>query len=183
MEPNQPSQKPVIRGKQRIAVYHALAHPSTGRQILELCRDHAPSMTYQDLRHILRDFEERNICSCLNPSHQTGRLYMLNSTQPKQPISEQQLELCTLLSRAKTRRAVLEEVARERLDNTRPLTATQIKKRLRSSYPMGLNHVLAALKFLENHYLVEAVDTTAKRDLNIYQITSLGKEILSHLNP
>ena len=68
-----------IRGKQRIAVINALKHPSTGRRILSLAKQAAPSMTYQDLRHILRDFEKRGIVVCLNPKDQTGRFYVLAS--------------------------------------------------------------------------------------------------------
>ncbi len=168
----------VIRGKQRIAVYNALIHPISGNQILEKCREYAPSMTYQDLRHILRDFQKLGIATCLNPDNQTGRLYVLTSTQHTFEITNEHIELCAQLSRAKTRLAILREVARERFGNTKPLTATQIKKHLRESYPLGLNHVLAALKFLETKLLIETVDYTTKRDLKIYQITTLGRDVL-----
>jgi DNA-binding PadR family transcriptional regulator len=52
---------------------------------------------------------------------------------------------------------------------------------MRDSHPLGLNHVLAALKFLEEHHLVETVDHTDKRELKIYQTTDLGKTILNHV--
>jgi DNA-binding PadR family transcriptional regulator len=75
----------------------------------------------------------------------------------------------------------LTEVSKERFFESHPLTATQIKKQMRDSYPLGLNHVIAALKFLEEHHLVETVDHTDKRELKIYQTTDLGRTILGHV--
>lgn len=170
-----------IRGKQRKAVYAALKHPATGRQILESTRNMAPSMTYQDLRHILRDFQKNGVAICLNPECQTGRFYALATFEENLSQTSQQLSLCAKISRAKTRMAVLKEVAKERFFESHPLTATQVKKHMRESYPLGLNHVLAALKYLEEHSLVEIAGHTDKRELKIYTITDVGKSILSQL--
>ena len=170
-----------LRGKQRAAVYAALEKPASGRQILEKVRRDLPFMTYQDLRHILRDFEKRGIAVCLNPEDRTGRLYVLASAANKTLISGDQLELCAQVGRAKTRLAVLEEVARKRLSTQNPLTATEIKRQLRERYPLGLNHVTAALKFLRDHRLVETAGHTDKRRMNIYRITDLGITILNHV--
>ncbi len=170
-----------VRGKQRTAVYNALGKPASGRQILEQARILAPSMTYQDLRHILRDFEKRGIVVCLNPKDQTGRFYVLASVLDETLIPCDHLKLCAQIGRAKTRLAVLEEVARENLYEKYPLTATEIKKRLREHYPLSLNHVSAALKFLSEHRLVETAGHTEKRELKIYRITDLGKTILHHV--
>ncbi len=170
-----------LRGKQRAAVYAALEKPASGRQILEKARKIFPSMTYQDLRHILRDFEKRRIAVCLNPEDQTGRLYVLISAANEILISGDQLKLCAQVGRAKTRLAVLEEVARKRYPMQNPLTATEIKRQLRERCPLGLNHVTAALKFLRDHRLVETAGHTDKRQMNIYRITDLGEIILHHL--
>jgi DNA-binding transcriptional ArsR family regulator len=140
-------------------------------------------MTYQDLRHILRDFEKRRIAVCLNPEYQTGRIYALASAANETVISGDQLKLCAQVGRAKTRLAVLEEVARKRYPMQSPLTATEIKRQLRERYPLGLNHVTAALKYLREHRLVETVGHTDKRQMNIYRITDLGEMILRHLAP
>lgn len=172
----------VVRGKQRIAVYHALKHPRTGRQLLKEVRATAPSITYQDLRKILRDFREHEVTVCLNPLAVRGRLHVLKSTYPEESCSEIVTDLCTKVDRSMIRLAVLREMARERLDNIKPLTATQMKKRLRESYPLALNHVYSALRFLENEKLVRVVGHTDKRDLDIYEITDLGKEVLDILN-
>jgi len=172
-----------IRGKQRTAVYNALGHPATGRQILESAKKVSPSMTYQDLRHILRDFEQKEIAVCLNPNCQTGRFYVLTVFAEKTPHASYKMELSAKVGRAKTRLAVLQEVAKERIFETHPLTATQIKKNMRESYSLGLNHVLTALKFLESHSLVDVAGYTAKRELKIYRITDLGKDILNQLSP
>ena len=170
-----------IRGKQRKAVYDALKHPITGRQILETTKQVAPSMTYQDLRHILRDFQRAGIATCLNSNHQNGRFYVLTTFEGEISQTSMQMDLCAQVSRAKTRLAVLEEVAKERFFESHPLTATQIKKYLREAYPLGLNHVITALKFLTTKQLVESVAQTNKRDLKIYQATALGKEILNYV--
>ncbi len=170
-----------VRGKQRLAVYHALKKPASGRQILEQARTVAPSMTYQDLRHILRNFEERGIVVCLNPKCQTGRLHVLASALDTEAFTRKQIELCAQIGRAKTRLAVLRDISRDRLYGKHPLTATEIRKRLRERYPLSLNHVIAALKFLSEHRLVETTDHTDVRQMKIYRITDLGKTILHHV--
>ncbi len=179
---NQHSPKALpVRGKQRIAVYTALEKPASGRQILEKAKKIAPSMTYQDLRHILRDFEKKGLAVCLTPEYQIGRLYVLASIANETLISDDQLKLCAQVGRAKTRLAVLKEVARERFHGQQPLTATEIKQQMSERYPLGLNHVASALKFLTKHRLVETAGYTDKRQLNIYRITDLGEMILHHL--
>lgn len=117
----------IIKGKQRIAVFNALKTPSTGRKILSIAKQTAPSMTYQDLRHILRDFQKLGIISCLNPADQTGRIYIRN-TGRENTISKELAKTCARIDRAKTRLAVLKEVAKERYFETEPLTATRIRK-------------------------------------------------------
>ena len=170
-----------VRGKQRTAVYKVLEKPTTGRQVLEKARAIAPSMTYQDLRHILRDFEKNGVVVCLNPESQTGRLYVQTSALHEMLISRDQIDLCAQIGRAKTRQAVLEEVSKERFHAKHPLTATEIRKQLKERHPLSLNHVIAALKFLREHRLVEIIDHTNRRNLKIYQITPLGKTILNHI--
>ena len=49
---------------------------------------------------------------------------------------------------------------------------------MRENHPLGLNHVLAALQFLEVHDLVEVVDRTNKRELKIYVVTAKGRSVL-----
>lgn len=170
-----------MRGKQRAAVYTVLETPASGRQILEKARKIAPAMTYQDLRHILRDFEKKGVAVCLTPEYQTGRIYVLASEAKETLMSDEQLRLCAQVGRAKTRLVVLKEVARNRLSSQNPLTATEIKRQLRERYPLGLNHVTAALKFLREHRLIETVGHTDKRQMNIYRITDLGALVLRHL--
>jgi Fe2+ or Zn2+ uptake regulation protein len=170
-----------VRGKQRTAVYNALTKPASGRQILEKARIAAPSMTYQDLRHILRNFEKHKIAVCLNPEDQTGRFYVLASALNESPIPRDQLKLCAQIGRAKTRLAVLYEAAKNRPYDNNPLTATEIRKLLREQYPLSLNHVIAALKFLSEHHLVETISLTEKRKMKIYKVTDLGITILTHL--
>ena len=95
---------------------------------------------------------------------------------------QRSLNLVATLSRSKLRLAVLREIARERLSERKPLTATVIRKRLLESYPMGLNHTLSALSLLESHKLIEAVDYSEKRASKIYHITELGHNVLTHIH-
>lgn len=168
-----------IRGKQRVAVYNALKKPATGRQILEESKQAAPSMTYQDLRHILRAFQCQGIATCLNPENQTGRFYALTGHLEKMPPPSSLINLSAQINRAKTRLAVLTEISNERFFESKPLTATQVKKNLRDSCPLGLNHVLSALKFLEENRLAEIAGLTEKRELKIYRISDLGRDVLN----
>lgn len=169
-----------IRGKQRIAVYNALKHPRTGKQILEIVREFAPSMTYQDLRHILRDFQQQGIAICMNPQCQTGRFYALPTAQ-EQDSSTEQIDASASVARGKIRFAILTELGRERIGESKPMTATNIKKALRETYPMGLNHVIEGLLHLRKIKLIEVIDYTDKRDLKIYQITPFGREVLNYV--
>lgn len=170
-----------VRGKQRTAVYNALETPISGRQILKKVRSTVPSMTYQDLRHILRNFQKHGIAVCLNPLNRTGRYYVLASALTETMIPHDQLQLCSLVGRAKTRFTLLKEIARQQPHSDAPLTASEIKRQLRDRSPLSLNHVLSALKFLTEHQLVEIVGQTNQRNMKIYRITDLGKTILTHL--
>ena len=131
----------------------------------------------------MRDLQNQGITTCLNPKCQTGRLYILTSERDKHILSLPEIELQTQLLRAKTRIAVFKEIGRDHSFDTKQLTATQIRKNLRdnSDYSIGLNHVLAATKFLMNHQLIQVVDYTLKRDLKIFGISELGKRILSKI--
>lgn len=170
--------KQLIRGSQRTAVYHALKRPITGKQMLHEARKTSPTMSYQDLRHILRDFRQNGTAVCLNPQHQTGRFYVLADEKDNVCISTEELNLCAQVARSSTLLAVLEEVAKERFFETYPLTATQIRKELRDHHPLGLNHVLTALQFLETNGLVETAGRTDKRELKIFRTTESGEAIL-----
>ena len=171
----------IIRGKQQKAVYTALKQPMTGKRILESARQMAPSMSYQDLRHILRIFQNEGLVTCLNPKCQTGRFYVRVNYEGEISQTSSEMELCAKVGRAKTRLAVLKEVAKERFFESHPLTTTQIKKYMREHHPLGLNHVLSALNFLEENQLVKTSGFTDKRELKIYRITDLGKTILNQV--
>ena len=170
----------IIRGKQRVAVYEALNRPLNGKEILSLARAEAPSMTYQDLRHILRDFQSKGIAECLNSECQTGRLYVRAGMSSS--FSEGIIQLSAKVRRASIRQAVLAEIGREALSDSKPLTATQIKKRLREAYPLGLNHVLATIKFLEGEKLIEVIGHTDLRGSKIYGLSAVGLELMKTMN-
>ena len=172
-----------IRGKQRRAAYAALNHPRNGRQILDIAREAAPSMTYQDLRHILRDFEKSHDIVCLNPEDQTGRFYIKTTERFRSDYTDDEISLAAQIGRASMRLALLKEIAINPLNPRAPPTATQLRKRLRDRYPMSLNHALSSIQFLETNQLAEVLDYTKKRDLKIYSITHKGLKILRLLQP
>ena len=173
----------IIRGNQRQSVYDALTVPRTGKQILEQCRQLAPTMSYQDLRHILRDFQSDGLVICLNPESLTGRFYIRSFYAENFELSAAELHLCCLVNRGRIRQVMLREIGTERLDVSKPLTVTFLRKQLLDTYPLSLNHALGGVQFLQRHGLIRVVDTTRKRDLKVYAITESGKRVLHFLFP
>lgn len=172
-----------IRGKQRKVVYASLSQPKTGREILTIAQETAPSMTYQDLRHILRDFEQQGLIRCLNPREQTGRFYLRTDIELDKKLTAEDVLLAAMISRASMRLALLRELGSERLDGIQDTTVTGLRKRMRDSYSISLNHALSGMQFLHQHDLAEIVDFTRKRDLKIYRITNKGRRILKLVEP
>ena len=162
-------------------MYNALDRPRTSRQILRIAQQFAPKITYHDLRPILRSFEEAGWVVCLNPQEHSGRLYVLASEKDKYTLSFPQIQLQAKLLRGKLRLAVLEEIGRNHAFACRPLTATHIRKNLLEKYPMGMNNVLDALKFLRQESLIRIIGYTDKRDLKIYALTELGRKTLQFI--
>lgn len=140
-------------------------------------------MTYQDLRHILRDFEQQGLIRCLNPKEQTGRFYLRIDIELDEKLTGEDILLAAMISRASMRLALLRELASERLDGIQDTTVTGLRKRMRDSYPMSLNHALSSMQFLHQHGLAEVIDFTRKRDLKIYRITDRGRRLLQFVKP
>ena len=167
----------------RSAVFDAIDKPRTGKAILEICKESCPKMSYQDVRHTLRALEARQIAKCLNPSQQTGRLYVVVDGQGKsaQTVSDRETQLLAKVARAKSKKAILNEVGLEGIGDGRPKTAELIRRNLLNQYPMNLSWVIASLRSLVEMDLVECLDRTSKRGLKIYSITSTGRGIIGRM--
>ena len=171
----------INRGKQRRAVYRALSYPRTGRQILLHARQIAPRITFQDVRHVLRDLERRGGVRCINPNVQTGRVYV----QAEFDLSSIEVDWAVYASvaRAKARSIVLLELGLDRFGLLHhPKTATGIKRRLRNEYPMSLNMTIEILQDLVSRGLVSVVDHLRKGDCKVYGLTEAGRGVVKVLN-
>lgn len=173
----------IIRGKQRRAVYDALDSARTGKQLLAMAKEVAPSITFQDLRHILRSFEGLGLVRCLNPQDQSGRIYIRIDQAHRIAHDPALFAICGQVGRGSIRMAVLSEIAREKLGEGLEMTATGIRKNLRASYSISLNHILASLQFLHAQGLVQIEGHTRKRWSKIYSVTSKGQAVLNLLQP
>lgn len=145
--------------------------------MLRLAKSHGSRMTFQDLRHLLRGWENKGFIYCVNPAELTGRLYVRREVAlPDASDAEWRLVACLL--RAGNRRAVLEEITRSEVMSAEiGKTATQIRKNLRERAPMGLNHILRAIGFLEHQKLIECRSITRKRSLRLLSATKLGVRV------
>lgn len=175
----------LIRGERKRAVFLTLALPRTPKQVLDQVSQQFPKMTLFDLRRILRDFEKKHLIRALTPSRTNGCVYIRDDLSANLPFPIEAIELYSKIVRASIRQKILLTVVRYApvfRHPEKPLTATQVRKELRDSYPMCLSHVAGALNFLHQHQLVEVIDYTEKRDLKIYGATELGKQFCQLLD-
>jgi DNA-binding HxlR family transcriptional regulator len=138
-------------------------------------------MSFQDLRHTLRDFEGRGWIRCLNEGEQTGRIYV----QSGRCIPEVDWFLIARLSRAYNRARVLHEIAAHTAREGVGRSASALRRNLRGTTKMALGHILRALAFLDTEGLVECTGITRKRGLRCYRATPLGmkmSEVLAEMN-
>jgi len=169
----QPSYPENLRGRLRRRVYDLLTTPRTGRILLnELAQKQRPP-SYQDLRHMLRDFESKDWIRCLNPSEQTGRIYL----RTDQRLEKGDWALLSHLIRGANRAPVLGVLCSAHWTKQSGLTASDVRRQLRDSTKMGLSHVLRAMAFLEAHQLIECVGYTRKRSLRLFKPTEEGRDL------
>ncbi len=173
----------INRSSYRSAVFEAIARPRSGKQILEFCQSRCPKISFQDIRHVLRDLADRRVARCLNPEVQTGRLYVRTGNQFEEvslPAGEN-LELIGMLARGRTRLAVLIEVAKPEYGKSVPKTASVIRRRMLEDYPMSLSWMITTLHQLCKNGLIEVADRTRKRQLLVYRSTALGRCVLRNM--
>ena len=169
----------VKRSKYRNAVYQATLKPRTGKAIFNVCRQSCPCISYQDIRHSLRQLEGRGFVKCLNPQQQTGRLYVAcgPSVDVCGKLSADYIDCLSIILRGKSKEAILKKVSERGLGEFRPKTANQLRRELLGSYPMSLSWAISTLKSLTELDLVEIAGRTRKRDLKTYAVTGKGARI------
>lgn len=176
----------INRNRRRKAVFEALGAPQIGREILRSVQREIPGMTYWDLRHVLRELQERGAVWCLNPDAQTGRVYARAGDSGEASAHSQDAlnaDWCLFgrVARGQARAAVLCEVAEQRWGNTLPKTANHIRRNLLPIHPLSLSKVIAALRFLEAGQMIQCTGRTRIRQLKIYAVTELGARIVGKL--
>jgi len=164
---------PGLKGRWRRHIYHLLQTPRTARILLNLLFSVGHRMSYQDLRHLLRDFEKRGWIRCLNAQAQTGRIYV----QSHLALPDVDWPLVAGVSRATHRWQLLQTFHAVHWETPEGLTASALRRQLRGNTKMGLSHVLRVLVFFEEHQLVARVGKTAKQGLTCYRLTPFGESI------
>lgn len=177
-------------GAQKRAIAKALCKPMLISEIHHHAKKEAPKLRLKHVRPVLQKLMTHGMVKCLTPNHESGAIYALTPTGSK--VAEQAFgievlqipentdwELYRRIVRGKTRSTILQEVGTLHLDGTTGKTATQIRKNLRDTYPLGLNPVIDTLKFLWKSGLIQVAGRTQKRDLKLYSTTAKGEEFLN----
>jgi Fe2+ or Zn2+ uptake regulation protein len=178
------------RGRQRSAVARILRKPMTTTQICQAARAFSPRIQLRDVWYLMKQFKDRGLVTCLNPHHSTGKLYALTQHGQASIKGVFAIETCTPLGavdwrkyawlvRAKTRKLVFLEVARQSKIQSR--SATEIRKALRETHAIGLNPTLRALKELEKKGLVLA-KTGQDANRRLYCLTKTGSTLAHQIN-
>jgi hypothetical protein len=180
------------RGRQRRAVAQAITKPITETQILERARSWAPRIQLRDVWYLLRQLREKKFAYCLTPRLTTGKLYFLTNQGRAavtatfgQAVSELPHGIdwnrYALVVRARTRREVLEEVARRHALGKEGRTASEIRRQLLDRHPVGLNPTLRAIAVLAKLRLTRPIDRADTGRSKLYVLTAMGRRIVEEL--
>ena len=167
-------------------VAQVLKKPMTGSEIRNAARPLSSRLQLRDVWHLMRGFQSRGLVKCLNPEEKTGKLYHLTEFGCEvvqcaysivvHPVpTDIDWMIYSRIARAKTRRWVLSELARPRLDGKQSLTATEIRRGLLERYPLGINPTIRALQELLGDRLVGVIGVTKKRQQKLYRISKAGE--------
>jgi hypothetical protein len=176
------------RGKQRAAVARVLRKPMTAVEICEGARTWAPRVQLRDVWFLMRQMTNQGLAVPLNERSNNGRLYMLTDKGRKAvqetfktcippTLSGVDWRLYSWVVRARIRRRVLLGLAQMENQRSEAQTASSIRKYIRADYPVGLNHVLGAVRELAGKKLITCVGLTRLRACKLYRLTPPGKSI------
>ncbi len=195
METREQLIKWIQQGKQKRAVARTLYKPMTSSEIMDSCLEFAPAIELRDIWKILKHFLNRNLVEFLTeekiPTGQIWTLTPLGQSVIKdafdihfqKPNPNINWPLYSYVVRAKTRRTVLIEIGTNHYENTLPKTATNIRKNLRQTYPLGLNPTIRALEELTSADLItnDEIEYGKNRLLKAYSLTDQGEQIREQL--
>jgi hypothetical protein len=136
--------------------------------------------------------KRRGLVQCFNPRLVTGRLYLLTprgraavqkafGVSIASPSKSMDWKLYSWVVRARIRKRVLLGMARVEAHSSDGQTASQIGKHIRTQYPVGLNHVLRAVRELAGKKLITCVGTAKGRVCKLYRLGKSGNEIVREL--
>lgn len=182
----------LTRGSQRRAVAQVMRKPMTSRELCQAARAHNSHIQMRDVWFLMNQFQERGLVASLNPRQPNGRLYYLTDQGRVAVAATFGLlfepfphgvpwRKYSWVVRAKIRRQTLQGLDESIRDTGQSQTASDLRKYLRETHPIGLNPVIRALKELEHQGLVECAGTTKLRMLKLYRLTRSGSLILAQL--
>lgn len=177
------------RGRQRQAIARVLRQPLTASQLWQLARTHAPKLQLRDVWFLLRQMQAQGLVQCLNPSLLNGKVFYWTETgrecvaaalgQPVDMLPSNLNWRCVgKVTRAKVRRAVLEEFGR----STPPgRCISEIRRQLLDRHPMELNRTIRAVKELSAIKLVRSKGHAEKPRRKLYELTPAGRRVVKAL--
>ena len=174
----------IQRGRQKRAIAQVLLTPMTSTEICRAARPLNPHIQLRDIWFVLGQFKRRGLVQCLNPGQVNGKLHCLTDLGRKvvkrafalvvAPVPEEvPWKKHALVLRARTRRAVVLELAKSFYTQPDQATAARIRKRLTQVYPIGLNPLRRALKELVQLGVVEC--TAATKGRKTYRLSTDGQ--------
>ena len=179
------------RGSQRAAIAQVLKKPMTATELCQAGHPLNPRVRLRDVWFLMKQFEERGLAQSLNPRQKTGRLFCLTDHGRKvvahgfgirvKPIARRvNWKKYSLVARARIRKLTLLVLAKLTERPATMVSATEVRKTLRETYPVGLNPVIRALKELRILGLV-VVAGTKNSNRNAYRLTPAGRRIVAQL--
>jgi hypothetical protein len=179
------------RGRQRSAVARVLRKPLTTSEICRIARHHNLHIQLRDVWHVMNELREHGLATCLNPRYVTGKLYALTGRgkiavekafgiKVEPLVQSVDWGIYAQVVRAKIRKVVLLELAQ--MPDGVAKTASNLRKRLRSKYPIGLNPTIRALKELTKLGLVQPCPAFAGGGRRSYAVTARGRSIIKAIS-
>jgi len=179
-------------GSQRAAVARVLRKPMTAVEICEAARQWAPRLQLRDVWFLLRQMQDKGLALPLTGRCNYGRLHALTDAGRRavqtafgvsiaSPSKSVDWKLYSWVVRSRNRKRVLLGMARVEAHSSDGLTASQIRNQIHAQYPVGLNHVLQAVRELAGKKLITCVGTARGRVGKLYRLGKSGNEIVREL--
>lgn len=178
-----------IKGNQRLAVLKAMLYPASGSYLFDRAKKEAKTLTYFDLRKILKDFISKELIYVLNPNAGNGKIYSLTPLGHHTfihhfkfiPISRTYLKAdINLLSKTLRRllsKKILNVISTEPSEQE-DYSINEIRKLLLNTHPTSYNNVFSNVQTMVDEKLIEVNEVEHKGHIEKrYFISELGKEV------